>query len=326
MDVSCSLPPGPDALDQIRLAESLGYRRAWLNDSPALYWDVWMTLAMAARETERIDLGVSVVVPSLRHVLVTASAVATLEHIAPGRAAVIVGTGFTGRCMLGQRPLSWSSVAQYVRALRALLQGDAVEVDGKLIQMRHLEGWAPPRPIPTPILIAANGPKGVAVAHELGDGVMAMGVPQTGFEWSVFGTAGTVLEAGEDLSSPRVFDALGPAIALAYHFTYEMAPTAVDALPGGQAWRMELEREPVESRHLALHDGHGVAPNERELPHLRPEVAAQTLTGSAQAIQARVDELAEAGVTELVYAPMGADVERELRAMAEAVAIQRAEG
>src|SRR5260370_5261272 len=118
MDISCSLPPGPHAVEQIRLAESLGYRRAWLNDSPALYWDAWMTLAMAATETEQIGLGVSVVVPSLRHVLVTAAAIATLEDLAPGRPAVIVGTGFTGRYMLGQRPLSWAAVAVYVRALR----------------------------------------------------------------------------------------------------------------------------------------------------------------------------------------------------------------
>ena len=97
MDVSCNLTPGPDTVEHIRMAEALGYRRAWLNDSPALYRDVWMTLALAAERTERIGLGVSVVVPSLRHVVVTASAIATLEALAPGRSAVIVGTGFTGR-------------------------------------------------------------------------------------------------------------------------------------------------------------------------------------------------------------------------------------
>ena len=63
-----------NSLDLARRVEQLGYHRAWLNDSPALYWDPWMTLALAAERTERIGLGVSVVVPSLRHVLVTASA------------------------------------------------------------------------------------------------------------------------------------------------------------------------------------------------------------------------------------------------------------
>jgi 5,10-methylenetetrahydromethanopterin reductase len=279
MDVSCNLTPGPDTVEQIRAAEALGYRRAWLNDSPALYRDVWMTLAVAAEHTEHIGLGVSVVVPSLRHVVVTASAIATLEAMAPGRAAVIVGTGFTGRVLLGQRPLPWSMVEQYVGALRGLLAGDAVEVDGALVQLRHPPGWIPDRPIAAPVLVAANGPKGIDIARRVGAGVMAMGDPQAGFDWSAFGSAGTVLEPGEDLTSPRVVDAVGAAVALVYHFTYEVAPAAVDSLPGGAEWRSTIEAVPVERRHLALHEGHGTAPNERERPFLRPELAAGTFTG-----------------------------------------------
>jgi 5,10-methylenetetrahydromethanopterin reductase len=321
MDVSCNLTPGPDTVEHIRVAEALGYTRAWLNDSPALYRDVWMTLALAAEHTDRIGLGVSVVVPSLRHVVVTASAIATLEAMAPGRAAVIVGTGFTGRVLLGQRPLAWAAVERYVVALRGLLDGDAVEVDGALVQLRHPAGWIPDRPITTPILVAANGPKGIDVARRAGAGVMAMGDPQAGFEWSAFGSAGTVLEPGEDLTSPRVVDALGAAVALVYHFTYEVAPAAVDSLPGGAEWRSAIEQVPAERRHLELHEGHGTAPNERERPFLRPELAAGTFTGSAGELCDRLAALADAGVTEFVYAPMGSDVTRELESMARALGI-----
>jgi 5,10-methylenetetrahydromethanopterin reductase len=321
MDVSCNLTPGPDTVEHIRAAEALGYRRAWLNDSPALYRDVWMTLAVAAEHTDHIGLGVSVVVPSLRHVVVTASALATLEAMAPGRSAVIVGTGFTGRVLLGQRPLTWSAVEQYVAALRGLLGGDAVEVDGALVQLRHPPGWIPDRPIATPVLVAANGPKGIDVARRVGAGVMAMGDPQPGFDWSAFGSAGTVLEPGEDLTSPRVVDAVGAAVALVYHFTYEVAPAAVDSLPGGSEWRSMIEEVPVERRHLALHEGHGTAPNERERPFLRPELAAGTFTGSPEELRDRLAALAAAGVTEFVYAPMGSDVLRELEAMARALDI-----
>jgi 5,10-methylenetetrahydromethanopterin reductase len=321
MDVSCNLTPGPDTVEHIRAAEQLGYRRAWLNDSPALYRDVWMTLAVAAERTDHIGLGVSVVVPSLRHVVVTASAIATLEAMAPARTAVIVGTGFTGRVLLGQRPLAWSAVEQYVGALRGLLDGDAVEVDGALVQLRHPAGWIPDRPIATPVLVAANGPKGIDVAHRVGAGVMAMGDPQAGFDWSAFGSAGTVLEPGEDLTSPRVVDAVGAAVALVYHFTYEVAPAAVESLPGGPEWRSTIEEVPVERRHLALHEGHGTAPNERERPFLRPELAAGTFTGSPEELRDRLAALAAAGVTEFVYAPMGSDVMRELEAMARALDI-----
>jgi len=321
MDVSCNLTPGPDTVEHIRAAEALGYRRAWLNDSPALYRDVWMTLAVAAEHTDHIGLGVSVVVPSLRHVVVTASAIATLEAMAPGRAAVVVGTGFTGRVLLGQRPLPWSAVEQYVDALRGLLGGAAVEVDGALVQLCHPQNWIPERPIAAPVLVAANGPKGIDVARRVGAGVMAMGDPQAGFDWSAFGSAGTVLEPGEDLTSPRVVDAVGAAVALVYHFTYEVAPAAVDSLPGGAEWRSTIETVPVERRHLALHEGHGTAPNERERPFLRPELAAGTFTGSPEELRGRLDALAAAGVTEFVYAPMGSDVMRELEAMARALEI-----
>ena len=78
----------------------------YLHDSPALYWDVWVTLARVADNTERVGENGALVIPHLRHVLTTASAITTIEDIAPGRHAVVVGTGFTARAMLGQRPLA----------------------------------------------------------------------------------------------------------------------------------------------------------------------------------------------------------------------------
>jgi 5,10-methylenetetrahydromethanopterin reductase len=50
----------------------LGYRRAWLYDSPALATDVWMVLSRCAQRTSRIGLGPGVLVPSLRHPMVNA--------------------------------------------------------------------------------------------------------------------------------------------------------------------------------------------------------------------------------------------------------------
>ena len=81
--------------EHVQIAEELGYERAWLYDSPALYPDVWATLARAAERTERIGLGPAVLVPSLRHPIVNAAAIATLDALAPGRVAVALGAGFT---------------------------------------------------------------------------------------------------------------------------------------------------------------------------------------------------------------------------------------
>src|SRR5439155_26206682 len=90
--------------NRIALAEKLGYRRAWVFDTPALQLDVWMTLARAADRTSRIELGSGVLIPSLRHLMVTAAAIATLVDLAPGRVNVRIGSGFTGRLAMGQRP------------------------------------------------------------------------------------------------------------------------------------------------------------------------------------------------------------------------------
>src|SRR6266545_3199982 len=112
MDISCAFPPVPATPDHVALAERLGYRRAWVYDTPALQLDVWATLARAAERTRRIELGPGVLIPSLRHVLVNAAAVATLVDLAPGRVNVGIGSGFTGRLAMGQRPSAWSLVAR----------------------------------------------------------------------------------------------------------------------------------------------------------------------------------------------------------------------
>jgi 5,10-methylenetetrahydromethanopterin reductase len=129
--------------------------------------------------------------------------------------------------------------------VRALLRGEEPVVDGVPLRLIHPEGFAPARPIDVPILVAANGPKGLEVARADGDGVLALADPPAGFAWCALARSGTVLEPGETLASPRVFDALAPAIALVYHATYESAGAAVDHLPGGKAWREAIERVPA---------------------------------------------------------------------------------
>src|ERR1700753_1357832 len=178
MDISCAFATSSETPAHVELAETLGYQRAWLYDSPALSPDVWMVLTRCAERTSRIGLGPGVLVPSLRHPMVNAAAIAELVDQAPGRVAVAIGAGFTGRFSLGKRPMPWRQVADYVRCLKALLAGESTEWDGATIRMMHLSGFGATRPIEVPILIGADGPKGLAVATELGDGVFSAAVPQ----------------------------------------------------------------------------------------------------------------------------------------------------
>jgi 5,10-methylenetetrahydromethanopterin reductase len=329
MDISCAFATSSDTPAHAELAEALGYQRAWLYDSPALYPDVWMILTRCAERTSRIGLGPGVLVPSLRHPMVNAAAIAQLVDQAPGRVVVAIGSGLTGRMALGQRPMPWRKVAEYVRCVKALLAGETAEWEGAKIRMLHLPGFGAPRPVEVPILIGAGGPKGLAVAAELGDGVFSAGIPQPDAakvaDWQALLCLGTVLDEGEDVMSPRAVNAAGPGAVVIYHTVYEHGgAAAVDHLPGGQSWREAIEAYPEDERHLAIHAGHLVQANPHDEPHvadLIPFASSRAMTGTAEQITDKIAGIAAQGVTEIVYQPAGSDIERELRVFASAAGL-----
>jgi 5,10-methylenetetrahydromethanopterin reductase len=266
-------------------------------------------------------------VPSLRHPMVNAAAIATLVGLAPGRVSVAVGAGFTGRFTLGQRAMRWSEVAEYVRVLRALVRGEEVSWQGAVIKMIHPAGFIPDRPIAdVPILIGADGPKGHAVAQQLGDGVMGAGVPPTGDAlpaWRAMLALGTVLDDGEELVDERVIDAAGPIVAVIFHALYERAGAeGVGAVPGGRQWWEAVETVPEDRRHLAIHEGHLVEVSERDRPAVVEGAGllpTMTFTGSPGDLRDRVAELAANGLTETIYQPVGRDIPGELERFMRAV-------
>ena len=167
--------------------------------------------------------------------MVNAAAIADLERLAPGRTAAAIGTGFTGRFVLGQQPMTWAATERYLRQLTGLLRGDTVEVDGAPVRMIHPDGYVADRPVPTPILVGANGPKGLAVARDVGaDGVVSIFGGQPGWDWCSLFAYGTVLDDGEDPGSDRVLDAAGPGAAVVFHGMYEADPALLDAFDGGR--------------------------------------------------------------------------------------------
>lgn len=327
MELSAAFATSLDTPEHVRVAEDLGYVRAWCYDSPALYPDVWMVLALAAERTSTIGLGPAVLVPSLRHPMTNAAAIASLAQLAPGRTFVALGAGFTGRYVLGQRAMRWADVAEYVRVLRALLRGETTEWEGAAVRMIHPPGYVADRPLDVPILIGADGPKGLAVAIELGDGVFSAASPAAvadGPSWRAMLAFGTVLAEGERPTDERVLAAAGHGMAVAYHALYERGgAAAVDALPGGAEWRAAIEEVPDAERHLATHDGHLVAPTERDRAALDAGGAALlpavSFTGTVEQLRGRLDQLAAAGVTELAYQPAGPDIPGELERMRQAV-------
>jgi 5,10-methylenetetrahydromethanopterin reductase len=320
--ISVALPPSRRIVEYAKVAEGLGFNRVWAYDSPALYTDVWVALARVAEGTNRIGVGTGVAVPTLRHPLVTASAIATIEELAPGRLVVAFGTGFTARMAMGQRAMRWAELARYFRQVRDLLSGETTEVDGAATQMIHPAGWAPARPITTALWVAPTGPKGFATAKQIdADGVMLVGIPPGGSQFpdSALLVHGTVLRPGEDHRSHRVIAAAGPWFASTFHATWEYHPTALDAMPGGREWQDALSNvgRPDQELHLAVHEGHITVLTERDSAAIAAAgdaVLTSGWTGPPESVKARAAEVAAAGIQEIVFAPTGADIAGELEA------------
>jgi len=315
-ELSCGLPPGPDFADLVVLAEQLGYARAWIYDSAPLWEDPFVHLALAAQRTSRIGLATAVLVPGQRSVPAMASGIATVARLSGGRLRACFGTGFTAHLAVGRRPMTLAALADYVTALRQLLAGKTAIVDGRPARMLHADGLAEPRPIGVPLWVSVFGPKGGELAGRIADGVI--GPPHPTLPAAMI-MSGTVLDPGEDPASDRVREAIGPWRVADWHTAYARGgAAAVDAMPGGRAWREALEELAAEDeRHLLTFEGHVTHLADRDRPLLE-HIDLRTLVGDGARIGRQLSRLAGQGFQEIIYTPSGPDVPRELRAFASA--------
>ena len=315
-ELSCGLPPGPGFADLVVLAEELGYARAWIYDSSPLWEDPFVHLALAAERTSRIGLGTAVLIPEQRSVMTMASGIATIARLSDGRLRACFGTGFTARLAAGQRPMRLPALGDYVTALRQLLAGETAIVDGAPARMLHADGLAEPRPIEVPVWLSVFGPRGIALADGIADGII--GPPHPTLPAAMI-VSGTVLEDGEKAGSDRVREAIGPWRVTDWHNAYATGGAeAVDALPGGAGWREALEAlAPEGERHLLTFEGHVTHLTDRDRP-LLDHIDLKATVGDVGRVSRQLSRLADVGFAEIIYTPTGPDVARELRAFAAA--------
>jgi 5,10-methylenetetrahydromethanopterin reductase len=319
MELACLFSPTTSTPDHCAVAERLGYRYAWVTDSPTFMADPWVTLARAAERTSEIRLGVCALTPRLRHLVATAGAAATLNAVAPGRIDLVVGTGFTSQAMLGKRPARWSEAEAYVLGLRGLLAGQEIEWDGELVGLPYTGLSGIELPADVAIWVAAHGPKGLDVGHRIADGIVTN--PGHGIRNEVWTGArvfvqvnGTVLDAGESFDSPRVLEAAGPAAALHLHIGAEGAAAGSDEV---RRFEAELEQVDPRRRHIETHRGHLTELTALERPYVTGELIGRaTDTGTPAEVSDYLERLSGSGVTGALYFPAGPDIPRELEAFA----------
>jgi alkanesulfonate monooxygenase SsuD/methylene tetrahydromethanopterin reductase-like flavin-dependent oxidoreductase (luciferase family) len=141
----------------VRRGEALGYSAVFLPEIAGR--DALLTLGMLASETDRLLLGSGVVPMTSRSTTLTAMAAATVQERTSGRLLLGLGTG-------AARPGALARLREQVTALRVLLAGGSVVVDGQTLRL----SLVPDRPVP--IWIAALGPRAMRMAGEIADGVV----------------------------------------------------------------------------------------------------------------------------------------------------------
>jgi 5,10-methylenetetrahydromethanopterin reductase len=161
----------PDVVRQAQLAESLGFDTVWITDSHLVCRELWVTLTACALGTTRIKLGPGVTVPHTRHWSVAASAIATLEEMAPGRIVLGIGTGGSSAETMGvsvQRAARIATLETMTGSIRRLLAAGTARLDsGVDSRLAWLGG---PRSIP--MFVAGSGPRMLEAAGRLGDGAI----------------------------------------------------------------------------------------------------------------------------------------------------------
>ncbi len=175
MRLSLFLDPGrslPEAVERVRLAESLGYDSVWVTHIATR--EPLQVLAHYGHATERIGLGTGVVPFMLRHPALLAMEAATLDETTGGRLRLGVGVshkvtveGWYGLTL--DDPVG--RISEYTRILRLILREGGGELRGRHYESRFsFIRYGARKDLP--ILWAAMGPRMLRAAAELADGVV----------------------------------------------------------------------------------------------------------------------------------------------------------
>jgi probable F420-dependent oxidoreductase len=182
-------PPYTRFLELIELAEQHGFDYGWTYDSHYLWQESVPLLTLAADRTSRIKLGHFVTNPGTREPTVLASAYATLHDISDGRMVMGIGRGDSARRTIGLQPVKMAEFEQACRMIKDLMNGRPVEWNGKELKLE----WARTEP-PIPLYVAGYGPKALAVAGRVSDGVIIQLADPVIIEW-IMATARDAAEA-----------------------------------------------------------------------------------------------------------------------------------
>ncbi|MGX5695420.1 LLM class flavin-dependent oxidoreductase [Agromyces soli] len=186
-------------LDELWVWEDCFRQGAFAQASAALAW------------TERLHVGIGIAPMPLRNAAVAAMEIATVERLFPGRLLPGVGHGvLPWMGQVGARVASpLTLLREYVPALRGLLAGDELNVEGRYVSLDRVRLDWPPAAAPA-VYAAAEGPKTLQATGEVADGT----VLTSGYSAADVATAvRTVREARAAAGRPGEHDVVAYVLA-----------------------------------------------------------------------------------------------------------------
>ena len=307
MKLSAYLMPveHPDFLDCVVAAEDNGYARAWVPDSQMIWEDaiVYMTRALSA--TDRIEVGPGVTQMVTRHFTVTASSMATLAKLFPGRVVMGLGRGDSAVRTLGLEPMRTKAFGELIPRLKELSQGGSIDFDGTDVRLTWCEGDE------LPIMMAATGPRNLRLAGALADIVqLQVGAHPAAVEWGVRFIREGAEEAGRDPGEVEISLLCGMWVTDDMDEAYEQARWAPACAANHISDVAKFNKnhgmpdallDVIRQRDQAYDYYAGHCVNEADhADYVTPELIENFgIVGSVDRCLERIDEMAELGIDEI---------------------------
>lgn len=162
------------AISNVKLAESLGFRAAWIAED-YFFGGAFSTAATCVAATSQIELGIGVINPFTRHPVLTAMETASLDLAAQGR--IVLGMGTSNIVWIEKKmgipfrtPLK--VLRESVEIIGDLLRNKTVNYHGEVFSVTDVHLEFPAYRPEIPIYFGVKGPKALRMAGELGDGIL----------------------------------------------------------------------------------------------------------------------------------------------------------
>src|SRR5688500_10828045 len=175
MDLGIVVRPelAPESLaEHARRAEAAGLRELWLWEDCFLAGGI-ASSATALAATEHITVGLGVMPAPMRNAAIAAMELAALARLHPGRFHAGFGHGVDEWMrQVGAKPASQLGLLEeMVGAVRALLAGETVSVEGRYVRLRGVALDHPPAQVPL-ASGGVRGPKSLELAGRGADGTV----------------------------------------------------------------------------------------------------------------------------------------------------------